>query len=233
MSPKLTARIAGVFYLLEMLTGAFAIMYVGGRLFVSGDSTATATNILAHQSLVELGFAANLVQFACYITVTGFLYFLLKPVNRNISLLAAFFSLVGCTIGAMSCLFEIAPISILGGSQYLNVFKMEQLQTLALMFIKLYAQCFNISFVFFGFYCLLIGYLIFRSTFLPRILGVGMAIAGLGWLTFLLPMLSHALSPYILCSGLGELLLVLWLIAVGVNTERWKEQAGIAKESPL
>jgi hypothetical protein len=232
-SPKLTARIAGVFYLLEMLTGAFAIVYVGGRLFVSGDATATATNILAHQSLFELGFAANLIQFACYIVVTGFLYFLFKPVNRTLSLLAAFFSLVGCTIGVISCLFEIAPLTILGGSQNLNVFKMEQLQTLALMFLKLYTQCFNISFVFFGFYCLLIGYLIFRSIFLPRILGVGMAIAGLGWLTFLLPTLSHALSPYILIVGLGELLLVLWLIAVGVNAERWKEQAAIAKEPPL
>jgi hypothetical protein len=230
-SPHRKARIAGVFYLLEMLTGAFAIIFVGGRLFVFGDAAATATNILAHESLFQLGFAANLIQFACYVAVTGLFYDLFKPVNKSLSLLAAFFSLVGCAIGAVSCLFEFAPLTVLGGAQYLNVFTLEQLQALSLMFLKLYGQLFNISFVFFGFYCLLIGYLIFRSTFLPRILGVLMAIAGLGWLTFLSPALTHALSPYILAAGLGEVLLTLWLLVAGVNAERWKEQAGAAGES--
>jgi len=230
-SPRRKARIAGVFYLLEMLTGAFAIIFVGGRLFVFGDTAATATNILAHESLFQLGFAANLIQFACYVAVTGLFYDLFKPVNKSLSLLAAFFSLVGCAIGAVSCLFEFAPLTVLGGAQYLNVFTLEQLQALSLMFLKLYGQLFNISFVFFGFYCLLIGYLIFRSTFLPRILGVLMAIAGLGWLTFLSPALTHALSPYILAAGLGEVSLTLWLLVAGVNAERWKEQAGAAAES--
>ena len=230
-SPRRKARIAGVFYLLEMLTGAFAIIFVGGRLFVFGDAAATATNILAHESLFQLGFAANLIQFACYVAVTGLFYDLFKPVNKSLSLLAAFFSLVGCAIGAVSCLFEFAPLTVLGGAQYLNVFTLEQLQALSLMFLKLYGQLFNISFVFFGFYCLLIGYLIFRSTFLPRILGVLMAIAGLGWLTFLSPALTHALSPYILTAGLGEVSLTLWLLVAGVNAERWKEQAGAAGES--
>jgi hypothetical protein len=230
-SPRLKARIAGVFYLLEMLTGGFAILFVGGRLFVSGDAAATATNILAHLSLFQLGFAANLIQFACYVAVTGLFYDLLRPVNKGLSLLAAFFSLVGCTIGAVSCLFYFAPVVILGGAQYLNVFKVEQLQALALMFLKLYGQCFNISFVFFGFYCLLIGYLIFRSTFLPRILGAGMAFAGLGWLTFLSPALAHHLVPYILAAGIGEISLTLWLLVAGVNAQRWKEQASAAREN--
>ena len=230
-SPRLKARIAGVFYLLEMLTGGFAILFVGGRLFVSGDAAATATNILAHLSLFQLGFAANLIQFACYVAVTGLFYDLLRPVNKGLSLLAAFFSLVGCTIGAVSCLFYFAPVVILGGAQYLNVFKVERLQALALMFLKLYGQCFNISFVFFGFYCLLIGYLIFRSTFLPRILGAGMAFAGLGWLTFLSPALAHHLVPYILAAGIGEISLTLWLLVAGVNAQRWKEQASAAREN--
>ena len=230
-SPRLKARIAGVFYLLEMLTGGFAILFVGGRLFVSGDAAATATNILAHLSLFQLGFAANLIQFACYVAVTGLFYDLLRPVNKGLSLLAAFFSLVGCTIGAVSCLFYFAPVVILGGAQYLNVFKVEQLQALALMFLKLYGQCFNISFVFFGFYCLLIGYLIFRSTFLPRILGAGMAFAGLGWLTFLSPALAHHLVPYILAAGIGEISLTLWLLVAGMNAQRWKEQASAAREN--
>jgi hypothetical protein len=229
-SPRLRARIAGVFYLLEMLTGGFAV-FVGGKLFVSGDAAATATNILARHSLFQLGVAANVIQFACYIVVTELLYDLFKPVNRGISLLAALFSLVGCTIGAVSCLFELAPLAVLGGAPYLNVFKGEQLQALALMFLRLYALCFNLSFVFFGFYCLLIGCLIFRSSFLPRILCAGMALAGLGWLTFLLPSLTQHLSPYILAAGLGEVALTLWLLVVGVNAERWKEQAGAARVS--
>jgi hypothetical protein len=158
-SPRLKARISGVFYLLEMLTGGFAL-FVGGRLLVSGDAAATATNILAHESIFRLGFAANFIQFACYVVVTGLFYDLFKPVNKSLSLLAAFFSLVGCAIGAVSCLYELAPLAILGGAQYLNVFKVEQLQALALMFLKLHGQWFNLSFVFFGFYCLLIGYLI-------------------------------------------------------------------------
>jgi hypothetical protein len=127
-SPRLKARIAGVFYLLEMLTGGFAVLIVGGRLFVAGDAAATAFNILAHQSLFQWGFTANLLGFACYVVVTGLFDDLFKPVNRSLSLLAAFFSLVGCTIGAVSCLFELAPLAVLGGSPYLNVFKVEQLQ---------------------------------------------------------------------------------------------------------
>jgi len=227
-SLRLKARIAGVFYLLEMLTAGFAL-FVLRRLGVSGDAAATATNILAHQSLFQLGFAANLLGFACYIAVTGLFYDLFKPVNRSLSLLAAFFSLVGCTVGAVSCLFELAPLAVLGGAQYLNVFKVEQLQSLALTFLKLYGQCFDISFVFFGFYCLLIGYLIFRSGFLPRILGAGMAIAGLGWLTFLSPALAHDLSPYILAAGIGEVSLTLWLLGPGVNAARWEERGSVGR----
>jgi hypothetical protein len=93
----------------------------------------------------------------------------------------------------------------------------------------LYGQCFDISFVFFGFYCLLIGYLIFRSGFLPRILGAGMAIAGLGWLTFLSPALAHDLSPYILAAGIGEVSLTLWLLVAGVNAARWEERGSVGR----
>jgi uncharacterized protein DUF4386 len=105
-SPRLKARISGVFYLLEMLTGGFAL-FVGASLVVSGDAAATATNILAHEPLFRLGFAADLIQFACYIAVTALFYDLFKPVNRSLSLLAAFFSLVRCAIGALSCLFHL------------------------------------------------------------------------------------------------------------------------------
>jgi hypothetical protein len=174
-SPRRNARIAGVFYLLTFLTGLSAL-FLRGRLAV----------------------ALGLIAGACYIVVTLLFYYLFKPVNRSLSLLAAFVSLAGCVIGPVSDLLHMVI--------HIN------------------------PLVFFGFYCLLIGYLIFRSTFLPRILGALMAFAGLGWLTFFSAHLANHLQPYNLIPGmLGEGALTLWLLAIGVNAQRWKEQASAAE----
>ena len=229
-SPRLKARIAGVFYLICGWAYSFADGSVRGKLIVSGDAAATAHNILAHQSLYRLGFAADLVSAVCYITVTLLLYDLFTPVNGSISLLAAFFSFAGCIIQALSSLFHLAPLVVLGGEPYLSVFNPGQLQALALIFLKLRAQATNLYMVFFGCYCLLIGYLIFRSTFMPRIVGVFMAIAGSGYLTFLSPPLASRLFPHVLtpAGALGEGSLILWLLVMGVNPQRWKEQASAA-----
>jgi hypothetical protein len=163
---------------------------------------------------------------ATYIAVTALFYELFKPVNRTISLLAAFFGLAGCVIIALSCVFYVAPFLILGGSSHdLSAFTANQSQALALLFFRLYSQGFAVSFVFFGFYCLLIGFLILRSRFMPRLLGMGMAIAGLCGLTFLSPPLVHCLSAYIMFGGVGEGALVVWLLVVGVHPQRWIEQA--------
>ena len=161
-----------MFYLLTILTGIFAQGFVSGRLVVDGDAVATATNILTHQSLFQLGFAVYLIEMACQIAMTALFYDLLKPAGRSVSLLAAFFGLTGCVIKTFSRLFFIAPLFILGGAHYLSVFSAEQLQALALLFLKVNDQAPRIALVFFGFYALLTGYLIVRSTFLPRILGV-------------------------------------------------------------
>jgi hypothetical protein len=227
-SPRSSARITGVVYLLYFLTAVSAEFFLSG-LVVSGDAAATANNIVAHQLSFRLGLATGLIAIACYIAVTALFYDLFRPVSRSLSLLAAFFSLVGCTIQAFGSLFQLTPLVVLGGGQYLSVFKVEQLRALALMFLELHAQVVNICLVYFGFYCLLIGYLVFRSGFLPRILGVLMVFAGLGWLTFLSPPLANYLSPYILVLGfLAELSLCLWLLVIGVNVQRWKEQASAA-----
>jgi len=226
-SPRPRARVTGVVYSLYFLTAVLGEFFLRG-LVVDGDAAATANNILAHQPLFRLGFATGLIATACYIAVTALFYDLFKPVNRTLSLIAAFFSLVGCAILAFSSLFQL-PLVVLGGSQYLSVFKVEQLRALALMFFELNTQAGNICVVFFGVYCLLIGYLIFRSAFLPRILGALMALAGLGWLTFLSPPLANHLSPYNLVLGfLAELSLCLWLLVRGVNVQRWKQQASAA-----
>jgi hypothetical protein len=232
VSPRLKARVAGVAYLMNF---AFAPGFIAiGKFVIPGDAAATATNLLAHEALFRLGFAGNLIAIAGYITVTALFYELFKPVSRTVSFLAALFSLVGCVVLAVSCLFYVAPFVApfvaLDGAHYLDVFAPPQLQALALMFLKLYGQSFNLSFVFFGFYQLLIGYLIFRSNFMPRILGVGFALGGLVGLTFLSPPLAHYLFRYILILDIGEGALVLWLLIVGVNSDRWKEQARAAGE---
>jgi hypothetical protein len=221
-------RITSVVYLLYFLTAILAQFFMSG-LVVSGDAAATANNILAHQPLFRLGLATGLIATAFYIAVTALFYDLFRPVNRSLSLIAALFSLVGCAIQAFGSLFQLAPLVVLGGGPYLSVFNVEQLRALALMFLGLQAQSASICLVFFGVYCFLIGCLIFRSAFLPRILGVLMAFAGLGWLTFLSPPLADYLSPPILVLGfLAELSLCLWLLVRGVNVPRWKQQAGAA-----
>lgn len=181
-SPRLKARIAGVFYLLTILTGAFAA-FVSGRFLVFAD-------------------AASLAATACYIAVTLLFYFIFKPVDRSLSLIAAVFSLVGCILGALG-VFHLIPPPIRSVNPL----------------------------VLFGCYCVLIGYLILRSSFLPRVLGVLMVFGGLGWLTFVSSTLTDALTPYNLAPGiLGEGALTLWLLVFGLNAERWKEQAAAAGE---
>jgi hypothetical protein len=175
MSPLLKARMAGVFYLLSIVTGIYAATVATGRLSV----------------------AANLIGTVFYVIVTLILYDLLKPVSKPVSLLAALFSLAGCTVSFLRFLHLPSPdIS---------------------------------SLVFFGFYCLLLAYLIFKSMFLPRWLGVLLAITGLGWLTFLSPALGDRLFPILMITGLaGEGSLTLWLLVFGVDAQRWNDQAATA-----
>src|SRR5438477_11121846 len=225
-SPRLKARITGAFYLLTMLTGIFAQGFVSARLVVDGDAAATATNILTHRFLFELGFTVYLIEMACQIAITALFYDLLKPAGRSVSLVAAFLGLAGCVIKTFSRLFYIAPLFILAGAHYLSVFSAEQLQALALLFLKVNDHGAAIALAFFGFYALLTGYLIIKSTFLPRILGVLSVIGGLGWLSFLYLPLGYRLFPYIAAFGiLGAASLLLWLLVFGVNEQRWKEQA--------
>jgi hypothetical protein len=175
--PRAKARTTGVVYLLYFLTAVSDEVFVG-------------------RGQLHLFDAVNLIAYAFYVAVTLLFYYMFRPVNRNLSLLAAVFSLVGCTNDVLN-LFDLAPYKIS-------------------------------SLAFFGPYCLLIGYLIFRSTFLPRFLGVLMALAGVGWLIVLSP-LASPLSTYLEILGfVAEASLMLWLIVKGVNIPRWKERASAA-----
>src|SRR5882762_10397650 len=122
VSPRCRARIAGVFYVITILARVIAEAFVRNRLVVSDDAAAIATNIMAHESLFRWGFVADIIAFASYIVLTALLYELLKPVNRSLSLVAAFFSLVACVVQAISSLFHLAPQVLLGGAPYLSVF---------------------------------------------------------------------------------------------------------------
>lgn len=225
-SPRFKARIAGVLYLVAGMTYSYADGSVRGKLVDFGNAAVTAHNILAHQALYARGFAAELISAVCYVIVTLLLYDLFKPVNGSVSMLAAFFSLMGCTIQALSSLFHLAPLIVLGSESYLSAFGETQLQSLALMFLRLRSQATDIYMEFFGCYCLLIGYLIFRSTFLPRFLGIFMAIAGLSYQLFLSPPLAARLFRYVVApaGALGELSLILWLVVMGVNAQRWEQR---------
>jgi Domain of unknown function (DUF4386) len=231
-SPRFKARMAGVCQLMEAVTAAFGGVIIPGKLVVAGNAAATAANILGHERLFWLGFVLSLIGVAFHIAWALLMYELLNPVNRSLSRLAAFVILVGCAIQALASLLYLAPLIILQGGSSLSAFTPEQLQALALVFLRLNDYAFQVYLVFFGAWCLLIGYLIFRSTFLPRILGVLLAISGLGWTTYLYPPLAHRLWHVIdAASALGEIPVELWLIVMGVNAQRWKEQASAAGAS--
>ncbi|HEX9120526.1 MAG TPA: DUF4386 domain-containing protein [Terriglobales bacterium] len=231
-SPKSKARLAGGLLLITVVAGGFAQGFIAGSLIVSGDATATATNILAQEPLYRLGFAIYLIEMACQITMTVLFYDLLKPVSKSASILAATFGLIGCTIKTLSRLFFFAPLLVLRGAHYLSIFDPKQLQALALLFLRVNYTAETIAMVFFGLYALVKEYLVFRSTFLPRVLGVLSAVGGLGWLIYLYEPLALRLQSYIVGVGLmGALASGLWLLVKGVNEQRWKEQAHAATAS--
>lgn len=210
--------------MLEGATAVFGQIYLLGMFVVASDPAATATNILANESLFQLGFASSLIAVGFQLARAFFMYELLKPVNKSVSLFALLVILVGSALQALTSLFYLAPWLVLKFGN--SAFTAEQLQSLAFMFIKVNAQAFNIYLVFFGFWCVLIGYLIYRSTFLPRIFGVLLMVAGLGWMAQLAPTFARQIFPLVAtASALGEIPLMLWLLVKGVNAQRWKEQA--------
>jgi hypothetical protein len=232
MSPRTKARLAGAFYLATILTGIFAQGFISARLIVPGDATATATNILSHDGLFRLGFAVYMIEMICQIIMTVLIYDLLKPVNRSISLLAAVVGFVGCGIKTFSRLFYFAPLLVLGGTHYLAVFSGEQLNAVALLFLRVNDIGAGIALVFFGFYAILKGYLVIRSTFLPRVLGWLAVLGGIGWLAFLSPPFGERVFSVIALVGIiGSLANIAWLLVVGVNEQRWREQASAAEAS--
>src|SRR5574341_1373842 len=229
-SPRLIGRVIALLFLLTIVTGVFAQGFVSDRLYVSGDAAATATNLLTHRGLYELSFTVFIVEMASNIATTALWYVLLRPVNRSIALTAAFLDLSGGIIKTFARVFYIAPLFVLGSSASVFAgFTTQQLQSISMVLFKVNNQGAALAMAFFGFSVLLNGYLILRSTFLPRWLGVLSMISGLGWLTFLYPPLGYRTFMITALVGLlSSVVMIFWLLVFGVNEQRWKEQAGAA-----
>jgi hypothetical protein len=229
-SPRFLARMAGLVAVITTTAG-FAII-VMGNLVDPHDAAATAQHILANELLYRLAAAGDVIT-VLYIVYTLLIYYLFRPVNRSLALLAALFSLVGIAVGMLIPLCDVAALLVLKDGASLQALTPEQLQAIALLFLQLRAQVYALSVVLFGIYNILTGYLIVRSTFLPRLFGVWWAIAGVGYLInsfaiILAPDFAALLSPWILLPGLADLVIPVWLLVVGVNVRRWKEQASVA-----
>lgn len=222
------ARVAGVLYLTLV-----PLAFVGGfpyglpRLFVPGDGVATANNIMASESAFRLSILINLLGAIVNVLVVLALYRLLKPVNRTMAALMVVFLLLSVPIGMLNELNNIAALLLLSGASYLAPFTSSQLQALVLLFHDLHTYGLDIAAVFWGLWLFPMGYLVLKSGFLPRLLGILLIIGCFGWLAesiaaFLLPGYGLRIGMF---TGLGEILLPLWLLLKGVDVEQWKMRA--------
>jgi len=227
-SPQVYARTAGWLYLAVIILGIFTLSVVRSTVLVTGDPAATAANLHTHELLYRLGFVAHLILLLCNVPLALCFYKLLKVVNRSLALLVVFFILMGTAIESFSLLANYAPLVMLASGHLANGFAPKQLQALAYTSLQLEDIALLISFVFFGVDCFTTGYLIFKSGFLPRFVGVLQATAGLCYLTnsfanFLAPAFADHLFPYIMLPCLvGEGTLTVWFLVQGVDMKRWE-----------
>jgi hypothetical protein len=234
LSPRLRARLAGGLWVLVILLGVFAEMFVRATLIVRGDPAASAAAILANEQLFRLSFVADLVGAGAYVAATFLVYDLMKPVNRIVSLFSMLLGLAGSVIMIANLANLLGVLVYLKGGSYLASFGIEQRQALALTALKFHSLGYNIAMTVFAAQVLLLGWLILRSTFLPRILGWLFVIEWLcGWVrclgVFLFPNFPDSLNDYLLMPSLiAEGGFALWLLVMGVNEARWREQTSSA-----
>jgi hypothetical protein len=228
--PRLLARVAGGFYVIIIVFALFAYLYVRGQVIVPNDMAQTATKILAHEQLYRLGFSAAVVVAICNLPLGLILFELLKVVHPRLALLALVFVTASATLEAVNLCNYIAPLFTFSLPEYRNAFNANEIQALARGPIRMFEYVFSVSLTFFGVFCVLIGFLILRSKFLPAILGLLMIAAGVTyWINSFRLFLTLPL-PYIgWVTLIAELSLALWLLVVGVNDAKWREQAGFTR----
>ena len=222
-SPVVLARMTGVLYLVIIALGLFSELVVRGGVVVPGDAAATAENIAASEGLFRVGFTADLVVFLCDVAVAAFLYVLLRPAGRTLSMTAMAFRLTGTAVYGANLLNHFTALRILSGADYLQAFEPAQLRALSLFFLDTHGHGYDLGLVFFGVHCLLLGYLFYRSERFPGVLGVLMTLAGLGYLIgsftlFLSPAHASVVAIVYVAPLVGELSLCGWLLVRGVRT---------------
>jgi hypothetical protein len=224
-----TARMAGLLYLAIAVFSAFGLVYVPSMILVPGDAAATAHNIVASESLFRLGFMSNLLAFTVNIFVAVLLYKLLAPVNKTMASLMVILISIGVAIAMLNELNQFVALLLLSGSDYLTAFTADQLQAFASLFLDIYQHGFILAHIFFGLWLFPMGYLVFKSGFLPKAIGILLLIAGVGYLVdftlfFLFPGMSvkgfTAVGEFV-----GEVSLLLWLLFMGVNVPKWQKRA--------
>ena len=230
MNPNKTARIAGFLYLILIVSGMFSYMFVTSSLIVPGDTATTINNIMASESLFRSGIVSWLISETVFILLVYVLYKLLKPVNENHAFLMVMFVLVAVPISFINELNKFAALLLLSGADYLTAFDVGQLHALVPLFLDLHEYGIHINSMFFGLWLLPLGYLVFKSGYIPRILGILLIIGCFGYLLefftfFLFPDFNAAIEPVFTITGIGEFLLVLWLLIKGVNVEEWEKRA--------
>src|SRR5712691_10524060 len=233
MNVQRYARIAGVLFLFSLVAGGFGEAYVPSKLIVSGDAAATVANPRNFDFLYRLGFAGFLIESLCDIALALILYALLKPVSKELSLLAAFFGLMGTALFAFAELFYFAPLLIMGRA-YLNTFTPDQLNALVLLSMKFYGYAGMIFTAYYGMAWIVRSYLIFRSSYLPKFLGVLMAIGGIGFVVrnFLLILApAYASDVLLMLMFPGGLIMTVWLLVKGVNVQKWNAKVNAARAS--
>ena len=222
-----TARLAGGLYLALMPFGFFGILYVSSVLVVPGDAATTARNIMASEGLFRGGIVSHLISQIIFIFLALALYRLLEPVNKRHAVLMVVLALLAVPIAFLNEVNNLAVLRLLSGTDYLRAFTSEQLAAQAMLFLDLRGSGILVTLVFWGLWLLPLGYLVFKSGFLPRLLGILLIVACCGYLIdcvvqILFPTLDATIGQF---TFVGELLLPLWLLFKGVNVERWQALA--------
>ena len=229
-STKNRGRLTGLLYLLVSIPGAFALIYVPSKVIVHGNPAATINNISTFETLFRLGIAAELISQALFILVALALYDLFKGVNQRHAALMVTLIVVSIPIAFVNELNAIATLLLVHGDDYLPAFDKPQRDALTMLFVKLHGQGFDVAAIFWGLWLFPLGLLVYRSGFIPRLLGV-LLIANcftyvVNRLTSLvLPQYEHAVSRWMMPFQFGEILFMLWLLVMGANP---KSSAGPA-----
>ena len=230
------ARLGGALYLVIILFGAFAEGFISSKLIVGGNAAATAHHILGSPMLWQIGVVGNVLVVLCAVPLMWIEYLLLRPVSKSLVLLALFLNLVSLAVEAVSKVFLLLVLPMLESAQYQQAFGPRQVPMLANLALKAHDISFNIALLFFGFTCLVNGYLIFKSGYFPKVLGILMQVAGVCylvacWAALFAPVLAGKILPAALLPCLvGELSLCLWLLVKGVDRVQWQARMSLSAE---